>query len=678
MSITKWSPPSTFFLKSIGCFAEEMPNEKFVLVLWMFCIVCIDEIVSSSAPLQRHTNNRFLLMEHVHPFAGPVQFHDSSLLIDSNASGEDVRTSFHEASKSYHDAINTLTKKNRYKHKSSPVRRKFLPGYSRPAAATRKKSPPKSVAHQHFPPSSTSPHHHKHRRPSKGNQTGLLTPTPIKPRPANTKHHRHHPSTASKQQHGINSFRKPIRITSSRPTLTNNRRKTNPIRNGTQTNRTNLFHSKVPLKPSSSKDSPVTTADFHSDFNRTLGINPKLSSAAPASKSVSRPTEIVKYSKSSIKSRPHQSKRDPQLAKDNNQSLEIVDEKTNQQDDSDETVVPNDQLSSASKSNNQTNHQQQQQALSNLFSNGRLRECDCSARIQPKIIGGQDAHQGKYPFVAAIFTLVGRGSFCGASIVNERFLLTAAHCVARFAQQPQNYIAVVGRTDLNVSNPPEEVMTRAERIWLNGWSNDVALVRLQQPIRFSRFARPACFGGYSAFGTNGAGVLGAASGHSKFGFDQANFDNAVNVGDVMNQTAKVLIAIGWGYTGWKPRPGSTSSRQQLTPMMTTRLQEVALNEVQCSKEPHLICVAAEGRSPCFGDSGSPLLFSSMGRQFVVGLTSRSSSHLAKYCLGAPTIYERTSYYLPWMRTITQNQFCEVNWFQKMNKCNQSFLRNEVL
>lgn len=34
--------------------------------------------------------------------------------------------------------------------------------------------------------------------------------------------------------------------------------------------------------------------------------------------------------------------------------------------------------------------------------------------------------------------------------------------------------------------------------------------------------------------------------------------------------------------------------------MTTKLQEVDLNEVICAKEEYLICVEGKGKSPCFG------------------------------------------------------------------------------
>lgn len=47
-----------------------------------------------------------------------------------------------------------------------------------------------------------------------------------------------------------------------------------------------------------------------------------------------------------------------------------------------------------------------------------------------KIVGGIDTEENEFPFVASL-TKRGR-HFCGASIVNERFLLTASHCLCRY------------------------------------------------------------------------------------------------------------------------------------------------------------------------------------------------------------------------------------------------------
>lgn len=56
-------------------------------------------------------------------------------------------------------------------------------------------------------------------------------------------------------------------------------------------------------------------------------------------------------------------------------------------------------------------------------------DCDCDTKAQPKIIGGSNVPKSRYPFAVAIFTLVGRGSFCGATLINEKYVITISFCL---------------------------------------------------------------------------------------------------------------------------------------------------------------------------------------------------------------------------------------------------------
>jgi hypothetical protein len=45
-----------------------------------------------------------------------------------------------------------------------------------------------------------------------------------------------------------------------------------------------------------------------------------------------------------------------------------------------------------------------------------------------KIVGGQESERGEFPFMVSLRR--GDSNFCGGSILNRRYILTAAHCVS--------------------------------------------------------------------------------------------------------------------------------------------------------------------------------------------------------------------------------------------------------
>ena len=56
--------------------------------------------------------------------------------------------------------------------------------------------------------------------------------------------------------------------------------------------------------------------------------------------------------------------------------------------------------------------------------------CNCGVvNDAQRIVGGTETAPNKYPWIVALWSTDGNYQFCGGSILNQKFILTAAHCV---------------------------------------------------------------------------------------------------------------------------------------------------------------------------------------------------------------------------------------------------------
>uniref|UniRef100_A0A4W4FUD6 Ovochymase 2 n=1 Tax=Electrophorus electricus TaxID=8005 RepID=A0A4W4FUD6_ELEEL len=186
-----------------------------------------------------------------------------------------------------------------------------------------------------------------------------------------------------------------------------------------------------------------------------------------------------------------------------------------------------------------------------------------------------------------------RGShFCGAAVLTERLLLTAAHCFSFL----NGVEAVVGEYDQRVRDHGEQRF-RLRNVTLHEqysrtlpMSYDIALLELEGHIRFSDFAQPVC--------------LPAP-------------------GEVFPPKTTCLVA-GWGRTYERgPRaPVVREVQLELVDPAVCRhvLRTLGLNQRHFT----VLCAGPErgGRDACQGDSGGPLLCQRTdGHWVVVGVTS---------------------------------------------------------
>ncbi|KAH8345579.1 hypothetical protein KR084_011454, partial [Drosophila pseudotakahashii] len=226
---------------------------------------------------------------------------------------------------------------------------------------------------------------------------------------------------------------------------------------------------------------------------------------------------------------------------------------------------------------------------------------------------------------------------CAGSLITNRYVLTAAHCVHVDGFQLRS----VRLGEHNISSNPDRIMQinaveryapphleiNVEQIIKHEdfhnvdnrkYYNDIALLRLEIIVRYTREIKPICI----------------LTGHKSF--------------DPFFENSTLKIA-GWGYT----------HKQEFSKiLLEARIK--GRNPDEClRKNPALglnketqICAGNDGKDTCEGDSGSPLM-ASMGRGasefvYLAGITSYGGS-FDRTCGYGPAAYTKTSTFIDWIR-----------------------------
>jgi len=117
---------------------------------------------------------------------------------------------------------------------------------------------------------------------------------------------------------------------------------------------------------------------------------------------------------------------------------------------------------------------------------------------QPYIVNGQEAIPHEFPFMAALMNR--NRQFCGGSLIDDRHILTAAHCVAHMSKYDvQNLRVRLG--DHNIKDGVNDGITVEKRVQRvirhKGFSsstlwNDVAILTMEDSVRFTTNIQPIC------------------------------------------------------------------------------------------------------------------------------------------------------------------------------------------
>ncbi|XP_058826427.1 trypsin-1-like [Topomyia yanbarensis] len=237
-----------------------------------------------------------------------------------------------------------------------------------------------------------------------------------------------------------------------------------------------------------------------------------------------------------------------------------------------------------------------------------------------RVVGGVNALPNEFPSIISLQRLILTLSahICGGSIISQRWVLTAAHCIT---ESPENarFAIWAGAHDITVAEPNRQVINVDDAIvhpeYLGGVNpSDVAVLRLVSYLNFNQFVQPS--------------VLPAQ-------------------GDLATGAATLA---GWGST-------STGSNPSM-PAILQKVQKPIIDYATCEEAnggagnsplgPTNVCTGplTGGVSACSGDSGGPLYVTSNGVRTQVGIVSWGWMPCGS--IGRPSVYVGVASYRNWI------------------------------
>ncbi|XP_072937515.1 uncharacterized protein flz [Epargyreus clarus] len=243
-----------------------------------------------------------------------------------------------------------------------------------------------------------------------------------------------------------------------------------------------------------------------------------------------------------------------------------------------------------------------------------------------RIVGGKNAKFGEWPWQVLVRESTWLGLFtknkCGGVLITNRFVTTAAHCQPGFLA---SLVAVFGENDISGDlEPKRPVSKNVRRVIVHRqydaatFENDLALLELDSPIKYDAHIVPICMPP-----------------------DESDF------------TGRVATVTGWGRLKYGGGVPAVLQEVQVPVIENSACQEMFHTAGHAKKILNsFICAGyANGqKDSCEGDSGGPLVLQREdGRWQLVGTVSHGIKCAAPFL---PGVYMRTTFYKPWLRSIT--------------------------
>ncbi|XP_037718071.1 venom protease [Drosophila subpulchrella] len=244
--------------------------------------------------------------------------------------------------------------------------------------------------------------------------------------------------------------------------------------------------------------------------------------------------------------------------------------------------------------------------------------CRCGERNdESRIVGGTTTGVSEYPWMARLSYF--NRFYCGGTLINDRYVLTAAHCVKGFMW----FMIKVTFGEHDRCNDKERPETRfvlrafSQKFSFSNFDNDIALLRLNDRVPITSFIRPICL------------------------------PRVEQRQDLFVGTK--AIATGWGTLKEDGKPSCLLQEVEV-PVLDNDECVAQTNYTQKMITKNMMCSGYPGvgmRDSCQGDSGGPLvrLRPDDKRFEQIGIVSWGNGCARP---NYPGVYTRVTKYLDWI------------------------------
>ncbi|KAK4328116.1 hypothetical protein Pmani_001438 [Petrolisthes manimaculis] len=256
--------------------------------------------------------------------------------------------------------------------------------------------------------------------------------------------------------------------------------------------------------------------------------------------------------------------------------------------------------------------------------------CRCGQTNEKRIVNGTDVKPAhKYPWQVGIRANNSKNYMCGGSIINNRYILTAAHCVTDDnGEQVSSYDLSVGIGDhISTFTEDDRDVTKAvgvEQIIVHHdynsktFNKDIALLKLVSPMLLRL---------YPEVGT----ICLPAN-------DDKTYENMYGT------------ASGWGVIK------NDGPQAEVLQEIMLKILDSNCKGFGTQLTENQLCVLPEFGDTCQGDSGGPLVVFEGSHYTLVGITSFTFGKC--YNINHPTVFTRVSKFLQWIEdNVKDGLFC---------------------